>query len=163
MYAIEQISWEEILDIWKNHLWPNRTTPIEPTSSMKYLGGYDRKIKENPPCFIGARQGGRIIGVNSIFRTGKTEARSRGIWVNPNHRKSGVGLKIMAMCIRTIIEKEGEDIETVWSAPRKTALDFYLRCGFVQTSDFTDDGFEFGPNCYVSMDIRKNHARIYQE
>lgn len=151
MIDIVQISWEEIYPIWSEKLWPNRQSLIEPISSMKYLGGYDKKIKDNTPYFIGAKIDKQIVGVNSIFKTENLQARSRGIWVDPKHRMSSVGYMIMTACIDII--KTKENIKEVWSAPRKSALSFYQKCGFVQTSDFTDDGFEFGPNCFVLKNV----------
>ena len=141
------LSWPEIWQVWTSKLWAGRSSQIEPTSSMRYLGGYDRSIRASTPMFFGARHGQNIIGVNSVFMTGPTQARSRGIWVDREYRCRGVGQRIMDACI--VAARNTHGARSIWSAPRQSSLPFYLSCGFIQTSDFTDDSFEFGPNCYV--------------
>lgn len=150
-YSVGQITWEEIYSVWYNKLWTNRQSLIEPISSMKYLGGYDKNIKNNTPYFVGARFNGKLVGVNSVFKTADLEVRSRGIWVDPEHRMSGIGFAVMDACIELI--KNKENAKSIWSAPRESALAFYQKCGYTKTSEFTHDGFEFGPNCYVLKKI----------
>lgn len=146
-FEIVSLSWPEISHVWTSKLWAGRASTIEPISSMKYLGGYDRNIRSSTPMFFGAKQGSRIVGVNSVFMTSPAQARSRGIWVDDEHRCHGVGQAIMDACISFVRGQHGA--LSIWSAPRRSSLPFYLSCGFMQTSDFTDECFEFGPNCYV--------------
>ena len=41
----------------------------------------------------------------------------------------------------------------IWSMSRKSALPAYLSVGYEQTTDFFNEGVEFGPNCYVRMEL----------
>ncbi len=83
-FDIVKFPWEYISPIWDVHLWPSRDS--EPVTSMKYLGGYDMAYKDEIPFFIGGVINGRIVAVNSYVRTTNSEWRSRGLWVDPEHR-----------------------------------------------------------------------------
>ena len=62
---IQEISWNEIELIWREHLWPYRTTPIEPTSAMMWQAGYNIDNMEFEPTFFGYFYRKKLIGVNS--------------------------------------------------------------------------------------------------
>jgi GNAT superfamily N-acetyltransferase len=144
-----EITFEDILPVWRDLLWPGRASPIEPTSSMLYLGGYDVAIKSNQVRFFAIKDNGVIIGVNSGHQTDGMFYRSRGIYTSPISIR-GVGRTLMSA-----VEMAAQDAGCglLWSIPRQSALPFYLKCGFIQTSDFFDEGMEFGPNCYVLKGI----------
>lgn len=146
------VDFETILPIWKNKLWPERIDPIRPMSSMTYLGGYDTTIYEkyNPTFFVVYNVVGDIIGVNSGHRTSDNLYRSRGLWVDPKYRLKGIS-GILFCELHGQSMKEG--CTAIWSIPRKSALPAYEKYGFNRTSDFFDEGMEFGPNCYVYKDI----------
>ena len=150
---IERITWEEILGIWKEELWPDRVSSIEPVSAMKYLGGYDLDLQEQDPIFFGAIDKGVVCGVNSIVRTAPHQFRSRGLWVDPEKRRQGLGKDLLSWSISAA---RGHDAYEMWSAPRRDALPVYESVGFVRTSDWFDEGMEFGPNCYVLVYIKRD-------
>jgi GNAT superfamily N-acetyltransferase len=144
---IKEITWEMIKQIWTDHLWAGRKSLIEPTSSIKFMGGYDLSIKSNTPAFFGAfTDEGKCIGVNSGFSTSKTHYRSRGLYVFPKHRGKGIGQLLLT---RTIEEAKNENKNIIWSMPRKSSLGVYESVGYVVISDFFNQDVEFGPNCYV--------------
>jgi len=148
---IKKSSFSVILTYWKNKLWPNRKSKIEPLSHMTYLGGFDESIYEKyTPSFFIAIENDKIVGVNSGHRTSATSFRSRGIWVDPNYRNRGISQKLFTAIKETAIK---ENCDKIWSIPRKTALPVYEKFGFNRTSDFFDEGMEFGPNCYVLMKL----------
>ncbi len=147
----EEITFEDILPFWRDKLWPGRKSPIEPASAMLYLGDYDSYIKHAyTPRFFAVKDQDQIIGVNSGHQTNSMFYRSRGIWVDPTSTLKGAGRMLIAA-----VEKAGQEAGCglLWSAPRQSALPFYLKCGFIKTSGFFDDGMEFGPNCYVLKGI----------
>lgn len=150
MEIIERIQWEEILPIWKEELWPDRVSPIEPVSAMKYLGGYNLEIQDEDPIFFGAHSKGVIYGVNSIVRTAPTQFRSRGLWVDPEKRGQGLGKDLLKWSMSAAKHHGARE---VWSAPRKSAWPTYESVGFIRTSDWFDEGMEFGPNCYVLVSL----------
>lgn len=114
---------------------------------MLYLGGYDITVKQRyQPQFFAVTADDAIIGVNSGHQTAEDQYRSRGIWVDPQHRGDGIG----RMLIDAVTEfgcQQGCAI--LWSIPRHAAMAFYERCGFRRTSAFFDHGMEFGPNAYA--------------
>lgn len=145
-----EVTFEDVLPIWRDKLWPDRTSPIEPASSMLYLGGYNIDIKKNPVRFFAVRDGTETVGVISGHQTDGMFYRIRGTYVEPDAKLRGVGRMLVAA-----VDMAGQDAGCglVWGAPRQVSLPFYLKCGFIQTSDFFDEGMEFGPNCYMLKGI----------
>ena len=146
------VKFEDILPIWQNKLWPNRKSSIKPMSSMMYQGGFDMSIykKYEPTFFVVYNVVGDIIGVNSGHRTSDKLYRSRGIWVDPLYRRKGIAGILFC---ETFGQAMREKCNGVWSVPRKDALLAYEKVGFKKTSQFFDEGMEFGPNCYVYSDL----------
>lgn len=147
---IKQVNFETVLPIWENQLWPNRKDPVKPTNNLQYLGGRDKLISEQLPVFFAVFDGNCIVGVNSGLPTLHGGFRSRGIWVDPAYRKKGVG----AMLLNAVIDyARSNGYSYAWSMPRQSALHAYTSVGYIQTSDFFDEGVEFGPNCFVRIDL----------
>lgn len=116
-------------------------------SSMTYDRGHDKLIFEKySPSFFAVYHDDAIVGVNSCHRTQSGQARSRGIWVNPEYRNQGI-----AGLLFGVVDEQAkkENCTEIWSLPRKSALSVYERYGYIKTSDFISEGLEFGPNCYV--------------
>lgn len=168
---LEEVAFDDVLPFWREQLWPNRTSPIEPASSMLYQGGYDLEIKTRyTPRFFAVvtdvhsfESGWRsqIIGVNSGHQTSETAYRSRGIWVGFDGFDKAMRLHGVGRMLLEAVEQAAREARCsmLWSIPRQSALPFYERCGFRRTSDFFDEGVEFGPNCYsmkVIHNVRKN-------
>ena len=133
-----KISFEDILPIWENKLWPNRESAIEGVSAMTwpYEGNpdpIDMNIFEYQPTFYGVYMDGKLVGVNSGHKTSDTQYRSRGIWVDPAYRKRGVAQLLFVL---TEHQARIEKCEMIWSIPRKTALTAYTKFGFTTVGDF---------------------------
>ena len=150
--TVYRVNFEDIIEVWSKKLWPNRASPIKPMSSMIYQGGYDLDIykKYNPSFFAVLDKENNVIGVNSGHRTSSLYYRTRGLWIDPTERLKGLTYKLFDE-----LEKQAklEDCKFIWSIPRMAALSAYKRNGFRQTSNFFDEGVEFGPNCYVIKDL----------
>ncbi len=133
-----KISFEDILPIWENKLWPNRESAIEGVSAMTwpYEGNpepIDMNIFDYQPTFYGVFMDNKLVGVNSGHRTTDTQYRSRGIWVDPDYRKRGVAQLLFVL---TEHQARIEKCEMMWSIPRKTALTAYTKFGFTTVGDF---------------------------
>ena len=133
-----KISFEDILPIWENKLWPNRESAIEGISAMTwpYEGNpdpIDMKIFDYQPTFYGVFMDNKLVGVNSGHRTTDTQYRSRGIWVDPDYRKKGIAQLLFVL---TEHQARIEKCEMMWSIPRKTALTAYTKFGFTTVGDF---------------------------
>jgi|TARA_R110002124_G_scaffold135311_1_gene298245 GNAT superfamily N-acetyltransferase len=127
-----KISFDTILPIWQDKLWPNRQSAIEPVSAMTwpFEGSpepIDMRIFDYKPVFWGVYKDNKLVGVNSGHRTGNTQYRSRGIWVDPDYRGQGIAQRLF-----TLTEHQAlvEGCLLVWSIPRKTALSSYTKFGF---------------------------------
>lgn len=133
-------SFETILPVWAEKLWPGRTSAIEPISAMTwpYEGcpdPIDMDIFNYEPTFWAVYDGDRIVGVNSGHRTTDWQYRSRGIWVDPEYRGKGIA-NLLFTCLENQARVEG--CEMIWSIPRKTALTAYTKFGFETVGDFIE-------------------------
>ena len=127
-----KISFDTILPIWKNELWPDRTSAIETHSAMTWPfegapDPIDMNIFDYKPTFWGVYIDDKLVGVNSGHRTCHTQYRSRGIWVDPDYRGRGIAQQLF-----TLTEHQAlvEGCLLLWSIPRKTALSSYTKFGF---------------------------------
>ena len=147
--SIREITFEEILPMWQQ-LWEGRKSPIEPVTSMVYLGGHDMSIKTAyEPMFLGVfdeDNPDELVAVNSGVRTSPKLYRSRGLYVLESHRRKGFASWLLE---ETADQAWTEGCTEVWSLPRQAAYPAYVKAGFRKTSEWIDDGVEFGPNCYV--------------
>jgi len=143
---LKNLTWEQVKPIWDTKLWPGRDS--EPVTSMKYLGGYDMSLKEREPFFIGVVTGEYILAVNSYVRTGETEWRSRGLWVDQNFRRQGHAKMMLASMAGHIQNMQGT---MIWTMPRTEALEAYQSVGFVRTSNWIEQ--DWGTNCYALMSL----------
>lgn len=138
---IQRLTYEEVFQLWEK-LWPD--TKVRPSSSMKYLGGYDSSYYDSKIFFYGWREDDKIVGVNSCFQTGDS-FRSRGLYVDEKYRGKDVSQHLLLAVSLTAKINESSFI---WSLPRKSVLPVYEKSGFIKTSDFFKNT-DYGPNCYV--------------
>lgn len=145
---IEIIAWEDILPVWKNQLWPDRKTPIEPVSAMCFLGNYDMDNMLTKPVFYGYYKNDLLVGVNSGHSCPRSNSyRSRGLWVHPQHRRQGIGKALLDV---TIAEAFNSGHDMVWSFPRKASWPVYQSAGFSLRSDWNkSETSDF--NAYCSL------------
>jgi GNAT superfamily N-acetyltransferase len=148
--TIKEITWDQILPIWTEFLWPGRVSVIEQTSAMVYMGGIDMDIMKETPHFIGVFSGHRLIGVNSGHMTSDKMFRSRGLYVNKQFRRCGVATMLLNKTFDIALELE---CSHVWTLPRYTSLSTYERVGFIKCSEWLTEEFDFGPNCYAIADL----------
>ena len=135
---IERLTFEQITSVWQNHLWPDRESPIESHSAMTwpFEGNpeqYDMNVFNYPATFWGVYIDNKLVGVNSGHKTTDTQYRSRGIWVDPAHRRKGISQMLFEA---TIDQAIGEGCRMIWSIPRKTALPAYTKFGFETVGDY---------------------------
>lgn len=147
---IIEISYQEILPIWKHHLWTMRKSPIEPNSAMSFMGGYSMQNMTFQPTFLAYMIDGNIAGVNSGHRCSDDSYRSRGLFTFDQYRNRGVGKSLLEA---TIEQAKKEDTFLVWSYPRQTSWNVYERAGFSLTSDWHET--ETGINAYCIFNINK--------
>jgi len=140
MIITKRITFEEILPVWKDELWPNRESAIEPMSAMTwpYEGDpqpIDMSIFEYEPTFWGVYIDDKLIGVNSGHRTTDQAYRSRGIWVDPAQRGKRISQTLFALLTH---QAQIEGCDMVWSIPRKSALQAYTNAGFQTVGNFIE-------------------------
>jgi GNAT superfamily N-acetyltransferase len=146
---IKTISFNEILPIWENYLWPNRQSNIDPNSAMCFLGEYDLVNMTTPPTFFAYVIDGEIAGVNSGHMCKEQQYRSRGLYVFEKFRGRGMGTLLLTA---TIEQAKAENAVLCWSYPKKTSWKSYLAAGFELASDW--EGSETSDaNAYCKIDL----------
>lgn len=152
---VTKISFETIFQIWSEHLWNGRTTPIKHISSMLYLGGYDMSIYNNDPTFFAIKVDGKVVAVNSGHMTIDGYYRSRGLWVDEQHRKKGYTYLLFdALCEQASVEKS----KYIWSYPRLNSVGAYVKNGFTISSVIEEN--ELGPHCYVVRSVSHHQSNV---
>lgn len=146
---IKEVDFKTIYPVWKNKLWKNRVSKIEESNPIDYLGEYNPNLMKNKAICFACYINDKIVGVNTLLPTSDTFCRSRGFYINPEQRLKGLGLQLMKC---TLDKASHLKYKYIWSMPRQSALPFYLKFGFKQTSEF-DNQYEFGPNCFIIKTI----------
>lgn len=144
------INFDNILPIWQYYLWPERKSVITGNSAMNYLGGYDIKNLNFTPVFIAYFMDNQIVGVNSGHKCHDNSFRSRGLYVFPNYRKKGVGIKLLTKTIEIAIE---QNANFIWSYPRQASWSTYEKSSFVLSSDWEKS--ELGFNAYCIKNLKE--------
>lgn len=147
---IETCTFEDVLPVWRDHLWPGRESAIRAQSSMLLNGGYDKAIYEREVYFYSVKESGRIIGVNSIFETAPGEYRSRGLFVFPEVRGHSLGQLLLKEAVQFA---QSKNARRVWSLPRVAAFPTYERVGFKKLRSANEQEMEFGPNVYAVLEL----------
>jgi GNAT superfamily N-acetyltransferase len=151
---ITHISFEEILPIWRNFLWPNRTSSIDSHSAMNFKGGYDLGNMKTVPTFFAYIVDNKIAGINSGHMCQDNSYRSRGLWVFPEYQGNQIGKQIL---MATIQQGVSEGADYVWSYPKDTSWKTYNSAGFELASDWENS--ETGTNAYCKYVV--NHRSEY--
>lgn len=141
-------NFETIYPIWGKELWSYRTSPIESTSAMTYLGNYDVRNMTYIPSFFVYEYEGTIQGVNSGHKCNDGSYRSRGLYVYPEYRKKGIGKKLLEA---SIDQAKKEECTFIWSYPRQSSWKVYESAGFILSSKWETS--ETGVNAYCMRKI----------
>lgn len=145
---IVKTNFETINMIWTKHLWPNRTSKIEPHSAMLLDGSFDIKNFDFNPTFLILYENNMIVGCNSGHMCNDGSYRSRGLYVFPEYRKKGYGKELLLRTINIGIE---EKANLVWSYPRFESWNTYQSAGFSLASEWNNS--ETGVNAYCILKV----------
>mgnify|MGYP000873780399 FL=1 len=153
---VEEISFEEIKEVWEKELWPDKKNGVAKANEwtwfwmQKELGKDKQMAKDAEPTFVGIRSDNELVAVNSCYYSNSKGIfnywRSRGMWVHTNFRGQKYSSVILTWCLEYAKRKDGD---WMWTVPRESALPAYKSVGFVQQSDWFEDG-QYGPNCIAS-------------
>ena len=170
MILFKKITYEDILPIWENDLWPKRQSEITSTSAMclfktkvideitgKYIAKeiYDLKNMEFTPTFWGAFHNDKLVGVNSGHMCVDKMYRSRGLYVSPDYRKQGIGQKLL---MKTLAQATHEKAIICWSFPKKESWKTYSKIGFqlshhLWIHDWEESETGINARCSIILDL----------
>lgn len=134
-FNIREITFNEVLPVWRDNLWPGRESKIEGTSAIKYGAfpyEYDMEYMHSTFYGVGAYVDNVLVGVNAGHMTGDS-FRSRGLYVNVVYRKQGIS---KALLTATIDKAISLNAKYVWTMPRRDSLSAYNAAGFEKTSNW---------------------------
>lgn len=143
-FMIRYIDYNEIYHIWRNDLWPERTSEITHSSAMSFLGGYDLRNMSEKTIFLGYIIDNEIAGVNSLHPCIDGSYRSRGLFVYPKFRGKGIGY---ALLMETVRLSSLENANYIWSYPKKSSWKTYQRAGFELASDWELSELDYNAYC----------------
>ena len=132
---ITTTSFDEVFPIWRNFLWPDRTSVIEKHSAMLFLTGFDLKNFEYEPTFLCYLIKDTVAGINSGHKCCDGSYRSRGLYVFPEYRGKGIGTLLLK---ETASQAARENCSFIWSYPRQSSWSTYLSAGFVLASNWLE-------------------------
>ncbi len=82
----------------------------------------------------------KLVGVVSLFQRG-SDFQFRKFAVEPSAQKTGIGTQVLQHIIDYALQNGGSRI---WCNARLSAINFYLRSGFVHTGHFfSKHGFDY--------------------
>lgn len=177
MINIRSAEFEEIEKLWRERLWPQRKSAIEPNSAMVLGGGIDLSFMNEPAQYWMAQEStdetskassaqvplgcisGHFAGHfhgHSHIQSRPREAngrlyRSRGLWVDQGRRRKGIARQLM----RELIDHASANgAVAIWTFPRKTAMPFYESMGFRMWSTWLpqQEG-DSDLNCYAILEL----------
>ncbi len=138
------LGYNDIYQIWKQHLWPDRKSEITQSSAMMFLGGYNIDNMTYKPTFFGYMEDGILLGVNSGHMCTDGSYRSRGLFVFPEARQKGIGSKLLIAAIEQGIK---ESSKFVWSYPKQTSWRAYEKAGFILSTPWEISELGFNAYC----------------
>jgi len=145
---IIETDWYTIKYIWKDYLWPIRSSAIEPHSAMLLDGTFDIKNFDNKATFLVYHENGSIAGCNSGHLCSDNTYRSRGLYVFPEYRKKGIGKELLKSTINIGIEQQAN---LIWSYPRYESWSTYSSAGFTLAGQWEKS--ETGINTYCILKV----------
>lgn len=132
---IREITFEEIKPYW-NILWKNYVDEGYDISKVNIWTqkNYCYRILKHfnneqlvdllKPTYIAYFVDDDIVGVESGYKTNIDYYRIRGLWVDKSYRNK----KIATELVKWFENKSKE--KYIWTIPRQTSLEFYLKLGF---------------------------------
>lgn len=132
---IREITFEEIKPYW-NILWKNYIDEGYDISKvniwtqknycyrlLKHFNN-EQLVDLLKPTYIAYFVDDDIVGVESGYKTNIDYYRIRGLWVDKSYRNK----KIATELVKWFENKSKE--KYIWTIPRQTSLEFYLKLGF---------------------------------
>lgn len=136
MMSLVQLTYHEVEelwlreDMWGSKLYAGHTSENLYFDGIKYFGGTDKRQKNvdwSHPAYYGVKVNGKLVGVNSYYKSSEICARSRGLYVLPDYRSVGMATYLLEHAIEANRDK---DYQYMWSMPRAGSTEAYQRAGF---------------------------------
>jgi GNAT superfamily N-acetyltransferase len=149
-HVITTIEYADILPLWQN-LWPS-TENIQPYNKFRFMTTQeDARIPRGPVYYIGAYDSNNIVGCISCYSTSELGFRVRGIYVDPNYQRKGIG-RLLLSAVDSRAQESGHTF--VWGYPRQSSWGLYEKCGYMRLSNWFND-FTYGPNAWAMKTLNE--------
>jgi len=168
---IKEISFDVIEDVWlQKDMWGDAlqkkmlmtAAPVHSIyywDGKEYFGGFDERIRDlrfSNPFYYAWVEDGNIHGVNSFYHLNNIQCRSRGLYVFPEYRKTGIAVKLLQYAIEA---NRNKNYKFIWSLPRKEAKSSYIKAGFnITSNDFLNMPDGTGNLFYENAYCRYNYV-----
>ena len=139
---IEKITFADILPVWRDYLWPERQSDIDPTSAMSFLGGYDLVNMDSEPTFFAYFVDGEIAGMAIWFLNYSTWQGKHGIYledlfIKPEFRGRGFG-KALLQHLAKVCDERGYGRFQWWVLDwNEPSINFYKSIGAKAMDEWT--------------------------
>ena len=138
---IKEITFLEILPIWKHELWPKRQSIIEPVSAINIDSEIDTQILTYSSLFLAVVIENKIVSVSSGHPTSNIDYRLRGMWTAESFQRMGFAAQLV---LNLIEDAKIKGYKTVWVLSRLINEKFYEKIGFIKKKSV--DKYEYGPH-----------------
>ncbi|MBC7466591.1 MAG: GNAT family N-acetyltransferase [Bdellovibrio sp.] len=148
--VIKQITFDQILPIWAQYLWPERRSIIEPVSAIDIDSNIDMGIfnfADNAHYFA-AFNNDQIIGVISGHLTKPNQCRLRGLFVMPEYRGQSVSRRLIETELNHATEL---GCTQIWALIRTKNIGLFAKYEFKE--HMLTNKYEFGPHYIVQRKI----------
>ena len=145
---IREVSFETVLPVWKDSLWPGRVSAIEPISCIGFDGQIDISIQNYQGHFFGAYARSELVGVISCHPVTSDMMRLRGIFVKSGNRGQQVGEKLIQK-VKDAARQAG--MRLVFGLVRERNQSYFEKNGFHFRKKVI--GYEFGPHVIMVWEI----------
>lgn len=147
---IQEITFDDILPIWKTNLWPHRKSIIEPMSAVAFDGSINIDIFKysESTFYLAAVMDQSIVGVISGHKTQEKQCRLRGLYVDENYRRQSISTHLIQA---QLTKAKALKCDQVWALARVTNSGLFEKLGF--QIQLETDKYEYGPHHILAKKI----------
>lgn len=148
--VIKQITFDQILPIWRSDLWPERRSVIESVSAIDIESNIDMEIFNyiEKAHYFAAFDGDKITGVISGHLTKANQCRLRGLFVRPEYRGQAISKDLIQAELNHAVSL---GCTQIWALIRTKNIGLFAKFNFKQY--MLTEKYEYGPHYIVQRNL----------